>query len=82
MSFRDLESGRNPRDITPDDATVYDPPLRSLYIGGTGDVVVVAPGQADGDAATFTGYPAGQWLPVKVAKVMAATTATDIIGVE
>lgn len=64
--------------ITKSDATVYDPPLQSIYVGGTGDVVVV---MTTGEAAvTFKAVPVGTQLKLQAVKVMAATTATNLVG--
>lgn len=66
--------------VTKSDATVYDPPLRGFYVGGAGDVAVIA---ADDTAAvTLTGCLAGVLYPFSVTKVMSTnTTATAIVGV-
>lgn len=53
---------------------------RGLYIGGAGNVHVVAD---DETGVTFTGVPAGTVLPVQAASIGSAgdgTTATAIIG--
>ena len=64
--------------LTKSDATVYSPPYRALFVGGDGNVALVA---ADGSAATFTGLIAGALLPVEFVKLMSTgTTATAIIG--
>lgn len=63
--------------ITASDSTLYDPPLRAIYIGGTGTVVIE---HGDNSVATMTNVPVG-WLPVSnIYKVKAATTATGIVG--
>jgi hypothetical protein len=49
---------------------------RALYIGGTGDLTVQ---MKDGDVVTFQDIPAGTILPIRVVKVMNATTATNIV---
>jgi hypothetical protein len=64
--------------VTKSDDTVYDPPLQSLWIGGTGNVAVIPAGQDD--VVTFTAVGDGVLLPIAVSKVMAATSATNIIG--
>jgi hypothetical protein len=65
--------------ITPSDTTVYDPPLKALWVGGAGDVAVVA---ADDTAAvTISGVNGGQIIPVSISKVMSTnTTATLMVG--
>lgn len=71
--------------VTPSDSTTFDgigsneTPPRSLYVGGTGNVVVT---MFNGDTVTFSAVPAGSILPVCVKKVMAATTATLILGLQ
>jgi hypothetical protein len=51
-------------------------PCRSLYIGGTGDVVVSS---ADGTSVTFSAVPAGVILPIVTFMVVSAT-ATNIVA--
>lgn len=62
--------------VTPNDSTVVE--FRALYVGGFGDVVVKMVG--DSVAVTFSSVPAGTILPIAVQRVMAATTATNIVG--
>lgn len=66
--------------ITKSDSTVYSPPLTVLYVGGTGDVAMLAAG--DTAAVTLTGIPANTWITqVAIAKVMSTnTSATLIVG--
>jgi len=64
--------------VTPSDTVNLDPPARSLYVGGAGDVVVVF---EDDAAITFTGVPAGTVLPVQAKRVNStSTTATAIVA--
>ncbi len=64
--------------VTPSDTTVLSG-VRGLYVGVTGDVAVLAAG--DAAAQTFKAVPAGTILPVEAAKVMATnTTATNILA--
>ena len=64
--------------ITPDDATDLHEVTRALYVGGTGDIVLVTKG---GTQVTFTGLGAGSLLPVRTSRVHATgTTATNILG--
>jgi len=52
---------------------------RALYIGGDGDVALIAKG--DTVAQTFTGLLAGTLLPVRAKQVLSTgTTATNILG--
>jgi hypothetical protein len=63
--------------VTPSDATVLN--FSALYVGVTGDVVIQP---FAGDATvTYHAYPGGSWLPAAGVKVMAATTAADILAV-
>lgn len=65
--------------VTPSDTTVYNPPLRGLYVGGTGNVAVVA--ASDTSSVTLNTVPAGTFVPVIASKVLATgTTATNIVG--
>lgn len=65
--------------VTASDVTVYDPPLRALFVGGAGNVTLTG---LDGIDAVFTGVTAGTILPVSCTKVKAATTATNITGIK
>lgn len=62
--------------VTPSDSTDLTG-TRALFVGGAGNVAV----RMVGDPAatvTLTGVVAGTILPVRVTRVMAATTATNI----
>jgi hypothetical protein len=74
-----LESSDEYVAITKSDDTVL-VGVRALYVGGAGDVAVRAPGSST--TITFVGVPAGTVLPIVVGKVMAATTATSIVGLK
>ena len=64
--------------VTPNDNDDLDFPARALYVGGGGDVSLIAVG---GDTTTFAGLPAGFILPVRTSRVRATgTTATGIIA--
>ena len=64
--------------VTPNDSVDLPRfPARSLYIGGTGNLVVDT---AEGQTVTFTAVPAGVF-PVSVRRVRAtSTTATNIVA--
>jgi hypothetical protein len=62
--------------VTPSDSTEIN--CRALYIGGTGSVVLQMPNRDT--SITFTGVLAGTVLPVSARRVMAATTATNIVA--
>jgi hypothetical protein len=65
---------RNHIAITPNDSTVLY--ADALYVGGAGTVVCQ---DRDGTQVTYT-VPAGGQVPTNVTKVMAASTATGIVG--
>ena len=48
-----------------------------IYVGTTGNVVVTT---EDGQTVTFTAVPAGQYIWVRTRRVMAATTASNLVG--
>lgn len=57
----------------------YDPPLVAILVPSSGDVNVVAWGDADADAVLISGFSG--ILPCFVRKVLTtSTTATGIIG--
>ena len=64
--------------ITPDDVAEFEYLSTGIYVGGSGDVVVIDPDS--GAAVTFFAVPAGTILPIRVARVMTATTATNLTG--
>lgn len=75
MSSQDIYCASMGRAVTKSDSTVI-PECRALWVGGAGDLSVVF---ADGgNAVTLSGVAAGTLLPIRVTKVMAATTATLI----
>lgn len=65
--------------VTKSDATVYNPPLRSLYVGSGGDVAILA--VDDTDPVTVPSVPSGSVLNIAIKKVMATnTTASAMVG--
>jgi hypothetical protein len=62
--------------VTPSDSTEIN--CLALYIGGTGNVVVHMPNRDV--SVTFSSVPAGTVLPVSARRVLAATTATNIVA--
>ena len=70
-------TGRRFAAVTKSDDTVLGQTI-GLYVGG-GDVVVRH--TATGTSVTFANVPAGAFLPIEVRKVMAATTATNIVAI-
>lgn len=63
--------------IVPDDATLLPQITRSLYIGLGGNLTVE---MHWGETVTFSNLPSGALLPIRVRKVLAASTVTAIVG--
>ena len=82
--------------VVPSTATVYQPPLRALFVGtgaGTSAIQVVTQdawtayqwGLANGStgavkSVTFTGATTGSTIPVQLAQVIGATGASNLMG--
>lgn len=65
--------------ITPSDATVFNPPLRKLWVGVTGNLAVRLQGMSA--AVTLANVPVGMLDDLRIAQVMSTnTTATTMIG--
>lgn len=64
-------------EVIPSDETVYDPPLDALWVGTGGNVTVRT---RKGTTVTFKNVPDGYPLAQQVDKVLAATDASDIVG--
>lgn len=62
--------------VTPSDTTVVD--CRGIYVGTTGDLVLQA--YAGGPSVTFASVAAGIEHALGAYRIMAATTATDIVA--
>jgi hypothetical protein len=74
------EPGRVAFAVTPTDATDLASYARALYVGVSGDLVIVPIDNADGATVTLKSHPVG-YCPVSVRQVYATgTTATNIIG--
>jgi hypothetical protein len=58
-------------------AITLSPASRGLYVGGAGNIVATMYG---GNTVTFSSVPAGTILPIRVATIGTATTATQIIS--
>lgn len=63
--------------VTPSDATVLQT-TRGLFVGTGGTVIVDMAEQ--GSTISFANVANGQFLPIQVTKVLAATSASDIIA--
>jgi hypothetical protein len=68
--------------ITKSDSTSYDHPV-TVWVGGAGDVVVIPWAQRAEASPTSVTFPAlaGSIIPVRVWKIMNATTATSLRGI-
>lgn len=60
--------------VTPSDTTIAG--FSALWIGVAGSVVITT---VSGEVLTFLNYPVG-WFPMSGVKVMAATSASSIVG--
>jgi hypothetical protein len=70
---------RQLRAVTPHDTNDLALYARSLYVGGAGDLRVIAVGDADDAPQTLVGFSG--LLPVQVRRVLATgTTATAIVA--
>lgn len=65
--------------VTASDSTEL-PCTRALYVGTGGNVSVIMGDGQNGSAVTFSNVPTGVILPIQVVKVMAATTASNILA--
>ena len=67
--------------VTPADTTVFDTPMRGLWIGGAGTLRVTLRDQPAGVALNLAAVPAGVFLPLWVTRVHATgTTCTGIVA--
>lgn len=69
-------SAANGQAVTKSDTTTYSG-MRGLYVGGAGNVALMAPGASA--AVTFTAVPAGTVLPVQAVKVMSTNTTAPAL---
>ena len=53
---------------------------RGIYVGGTGDVIVLAQDMVT--SVTFTAVPAGTLLPIRTSRVMNGSTATAMVALK
>lgn len=74
-----LTPSEDPFEVTPNDSTDLAAIPKALYIGGAGDIVLIA---KDSDSSvTFVGVPAGTQLQVRAKRILATgTTATNIVA--
>ena len=77
-----LNQGLQAAAVTADDNTIVGP-TRGLYVGdsaSTHSLVVIMWGDTTATSISFANVPSGSLLPLNVAKVMAATTCTDVVA--
>lgn len=73
-------SARNAAVVTPNDSTDLAQVTRGVFVGGAGNLNVNMAGT--GTEITFTGVPAGAFLPICVSRIRStSTTATNIMAV-
>ena len=73
------DPGDRLRAVTPSNTTDLTG-ARALFVGGAGNVAVRMVGDPD-TTVTLTGVLAGTILPLRVTRVMAATSATNITAI-
>lgn len=67
--------------ITPSDSTLLN--LRALYVGGAGNISINV-AATGGTTVVITAPPVGSIIPIRLeqGRVMAATTATALVGLQ
>ena len=82
----DFFDGREPSDtgpaldgfaITPSDTQNLRDLTRAIYVGAAGDIRVE---MSWGSVITLKSGPAGTFLPLRARKILAATTASSLVG--
>ena len=64
--------------VTPNDSNDLTYLARSLFVGTSGNIAV---NMADGSSVTFANVQSGQFLPIRVKRILATgTTATNILA--
>ncbi len=79
-SFQDSLSlpCRNAAAVTPSDSTDLTDVTKYVWVGSTGNMVVVTAG---GQTVTITGIPNGTLLPIRVSRIKStSTTASNILA--
>jgi hypothetical protein len=75
----DLSPANNLAAITPDDEEELEFWTRAIYVGGAGDIVLIA--AQDTTEVTLKAVPAGTILPIIAKQVLASgTAATDLVA--
>jgi len=63
--------------VTPSDATIFDQPTRAVFVGAGGTLAVE---MLSGGSVIFEGLSAGALLPIRVRRILAASTASFLVG--
>lgn len=63
--------------VTKSDSTVFNPPARGIYVGGTGAIQVDTVGGET--AVLLSGIPAGALLPIAVTKIYSTNTTATLM---
>lgn len=63
--------------VTPNDNTVYDPPLKAFRAGSTGNISVVT---LAGSTVTINNVLAGETISLQVSRIRATGTSASNIG--
>jgi len=63
--------------IVPNSDTDLTQATRALYVGAGGDLAVIT---LAGDSVVFADVPSGSLLPLRVVRVLASSTAGQIVG--
>lgn len=67
--------------VTPSDTVDLAGITRGIYVGGSGNVVVIFADDVDANTVTLTGLAAGVWHPMQVRRILnTSTTATGIVA--
>ena len=71
--------GKNAQALTESDTVDLAHTTRYVYVGGAGDITCILSG--DTAEVTFKAVPVGTILPIRIKRLMVATTATLLIGI-
>lgn len=85
MALGRVGSAVKAKAVVPSDSTIITFGCRALYVGGSGNLAVILaedydPASPTANSVTFANVPAGSVLPIAVVKVLAATSATNILA--
>lgn len=64
--------------ITPSDTVDLPVVTRAIYVGGGGSIAVILAG--DASSVTLVAVPVGSFLAIRAKRVLASTTATNLVG--